>query len=214
MLSPAPASASALCRPLLAGSVFQKAMASPLRLDVGLQPALLFKPRLTQPSRNLSLFALAAPYARSNNGQGHSHNGGSASSSSRPSRLWYLAAAGLPLTATSDSSSVPAVSSRSSSSGAHGLPINAEVVGEVSKGSVIGFLTGLFVSTFSRTLVLLLGLAIAFQSLAARAGIDIPQYLQLKERFNASRILTALSEHTAFKLAFGITFAMSAFMYI
>lgn len=90
-------------------------------------------------------------------------------------------------------------------------------------------------STFSKTLVLLVGAAITAQvrrrisnertergtrltppppsqSLAARAGINLVQYFQLEERFRASRILAALEEHTVFKLAFGITFAMSAFM--
>ncbi|KIH92946.1 hypothetical protein SPBR_03217 [Sporothrix brasiliensis 5110] len=208
-----PTSAAAWCRPaMLAGSAFQKGLASPLRLGVGLQSALLLRSRPVLPSRSLSV-ATVSPYTRSNNDHGRSHNG-YASSSSQSSRIWYLAAAALPFTVASDSPAPTSASSWSSSNGAHGLPINAEVVSEVSKGSVIGFLIGLFVSTFSRTLVLLLGAGITFQSLAARAGIDLVKYLQLKERFKSSRILASLAEHTAFKLAFGITFAMSAFMYI
>ncbi|KAJ4304018.1 hypothetical protein N0V88_001623 [Collariella sp. IMI 366227] len=47
---------------------------------------------------------------------------------------------------------------------------------------------------------------------AARNGIDLVSYLRLKERANSSRIIAALNQHTAFKLCFAITFALSAFM--
>jgi hypothetical protein len=47
---------------------------------------------------------------------------------------------------------------------------------------------------------------------AARNGIDLVRYLKLKERASTSRILAMLNQHTAFKLAFAISFALSAFM--
>jgi hypothetical protein len=47
---------------------------------------------------------------------------------------------------------------------------------------------------------------------ASRYGIDLVKYLRLKEKVRSSKILTALSENTAYKLSFGITFALSAFM--
>ena len=78
--------------------------------------------------------------------------------------------------------------------------------------STLGFLIGLLVSTFSKTLVLLVGIAITGQSVAARMGIDLVKYLHLKERFEKSRVLSFLAANTIFKLAFGITFGLSAFM--
>jgi len=42
--------------------------------------------------------------------------------------------------------------------------------------------------------------------------LDVVKHLRLKERARASRILSALGENTPYKLSFGITFAMSAFM--
>jgi len=47
---------------------------------------------------------------------------------------------------------------------------------------------------------------------AARSGIDLVRYFKLKEKVQSSRILSSLQENTTFKLCFGLTFAMSAFM--
>ncbi|CAK7197920.1 hypothetical protein SEUCBS139899_000570 [Sporothrix eucalyptigena] len=207
---------SALRRPaLLAGSAIHKEMAFPLRFGVGLQSARMFRPQqlqLFQPSRGLSMSVLI-PYTSSGNNRGHSHNSGSSSSSKTP-RLWYMAASVPFLVDVSQSPPATSAVSQStySNQNNYGLPLNAEVASEMSKGSVLGFLIGLLVSTFSKTLVLLVGVAIAGQSLAARAGIDLVRYFHLKEKFNKNRLLKFLSSHTYFKLAFGVTFALSAFM--
>ncbi len=47
---------------------------------------------------------------------------------------------------------------------------------------------------------------------AASYGIDLAQEFRLKEKLASSKILSALRKDTPFKLSFGITFAMSAFM--
>ncbi|KAL5940462.1 hypothetical protein ACKVV1_008127 [Pyricularia oryzae] len=89
--------------------------------------------------------------------------------------------------------------------------IDSDVLRQVSGGSVTGFLSGVFVSVFSRTLVLLMGLTIVAFSVAAKYGIDLVHQLRLKERAQSSRVLSALRSNTPFKLSFGVTFALSAF---
>ncbi|CAK7227338.1 hypothetical protein SCUCBS95973_006509 [Sporothrix curviconia] len=219
---------SALRRPaVLAGAAFHRQMASPLRLGAGLQAAAVFQ---SQQPPLLKQFALrsyasspspSSSSSSSHNNRDRSHNGSSSSSSSSStssstsssSRLRYLAAS-VPLVMVANEA--PATSAQAPASGGngnnYGLPLNVEAVTELSKGSVLGFLIGLLVSTFSKTLVMLVGVAIAGQSLAARAGIDLVKYLHLKERFEKSRVLSFLASNTIFKLAFGITFALSAFM--
>lgn len=98
----------------------------------------------------------------------------------------------------------------------------------------------MLVSVFSKTLVLLTGVAIVVvqvsflsaspctgirrtfadgslmgrqqQQVASRYGVDILGMLKLRQRVESSRILSALSRNPSFKLAFGTTFALAAFM--
>ncbi|KAK0645874.1 hypothetical protein B0T16DRAFT_148305 [Cercophora newfieldiana] len=90
--------------------------------------------------------------------------------------------------------------------------LNPEVLKQLSSGSLSGFLAGLLVSVFSKTLVLIIGVGIVFIQVAARYGIDLVGPLKLKKRVESSRILTALRYNPTFKIAFGVTFALSAFM--
>ncbi|KAI1781453.1 hypothetical protein F4818DRAFT_38353 [Hypoxylon cercidicola] len=90
--------------------------------------------------------------------------------------------------------------------------LDPELLKQLSSGSITGFVSGLVVSIFSRTLVLLLGLSVVAIQVAARYGIDIVQQLRVKQRLGNSRILAALEKNPAFKLSFGLFFAMSAFM--
>ncbi|KAK3357709.1 hypothetical protein B0T25DRAFT_167591 [Lasiosphaeria hispida] len=90
--------------------------------------------------------------------------------------------------------------------------LNPEIIKQLSGGSLGGFLTGLLVSVFSKTLVLLIGLGIVFIQVAAHYGVDVVDQLKLKKRIRSSRILAALNHNPTFKIAFGVTFAMSAFM--
>lgn len=97
----------------------------------------------------------------------------------------------------------------------------------------------MLVSVFSKTVVLLTGVAIVVvqvsflsaspctgirrtfadgslmgrqQQMASRYGVDILGMLKLRQRVESSRILSALSRNPSFKLAFGTTFALAAFM--
>ncbi|KAL7627126.1 hypothetical protein AAE478_003902 [Parahypoxylon ruwenzoriense] len=90
--------------------------------------------------------------------------------------------------------------------------LDPELLRQLSGGSVAGFLSGLVIAVFSRTLVLLLGLSVVIIQVATKYGIDLIQQLKLKQRLRNSRILAALEDDAAFKLSFGLFFAMSAFM--
>lgn len=90
--------------------------------------------------------------------------------------------------------------------------LNPETVKQLSSGSLGGFATGLLISVFSKTLVLLAGLSMVMVQVASRYGINLVDMLHLRNRVNSSRILKALQHKVAFKLAFGIAFALSAFM--
>ncbi|KAI1094602.1 hypothetical protein F5B19DRAFT_490136 [Rostrohypoxylon terebratum] len=83
---------------------------------------------------------------------------------------------------------------------------------QLSGGSLAGFVSGVIISIFSRTLVFLFGLSVVIIQVASRYGLDLVQQLKLKQRLGNSRILAALEKDPAFKLSFGLFFAMSAFM--
>ncbi|KAH7632313.1 hypothetical protein B0T09DRAFT_337692 [Sordaria sp. MPI-SDFR-AT-0083] len=90
--------------------------------------------------------------------------------------------------------------------------LSPETVKQLSSGSLSGFATGLLISVFSKTLVLLAGIGMVLVQVASRYGINLVDMLHLRNRVNSSKILKALQHKVAFKLAFGITFALSAFM--
>ncbi|KAK9772640.1 hypothetical protein AB5N19_04838 [Seiridium cardinale] len=90
--------------------------------------------------------------------------------------------------------------------------LNPEIIRQLSGGSITGFLTGLVISVFSKTLVFLLGVSVIVVQIAAKYGLDLTKQIRLKERLGNSRVLAALERDPAFKLSFGFFFAMSAFM--
>ncbi|KAI1282287.1 hypothetical protein F5Y07DRAFT_410863 [Xylaria sp. FL0933] len=121
-----------------------------------------------------------------------------------------------PAAATSSSSPFSTSSSPAFSNAPRGGKgeehLDPDLMKQLSGGSVAGFLSGLLVSVFSRTLVLLLGVSVVILQVAARYGIDIIDQLRLKQRLGKSRVLAALERDPAFKLSFGLFFALSAFM--
>ncbi|KAI0190098.1 hypothetical protein F4808DRAFT_31589 [Astrocystis sublimbata] len=90
--------------------------------------------------------------------------------------------------------------------------LNPELMKQLSGGSVTGFLAGLLVSVFSKTLVLLLGASVVVVQIAARYGLNIVDQLRLKQRIGNSRVIAALEKDPLFKISFGLFFALSAFM--
>lgn len=91
--------------------------------------------------------------------------------------------------------------------------LDPEMIRQLSGGSLAGFLAGLVVSVFSKTLVLLTGLAIVTVQVASRWGVDLLATLKIRQRMESSRVLSALNKNPTFKLAFGTTFALAAFMH-
>ncbi|KAI0542397.1 hypothetical protein GGR58DRAFT_306947 [Xylaria digitata] len=114
-----------------------------------------------------------------------------------------------PPTTSSFSTSLPAFSNTEDKNKGG---LNPELMRQLSGGSVTGFLSGLIVSVFSQTLVLLLGLSVVILQILARYGIDIIDRLRLRQRVSKSRVLAALDKDPVFKLSFGLLFALSAFM--
>lgn len=90
--------------------------------------------------------------------------------------------------------------------------LNAEVIKQLSSGSLTGFALGLVVSLFSKVLVLFIGLGITASQLASRLlGINVLDILKLRKRVDSSKILSSLNKNPVFKLSFGLTFALAAF---
>ncbi|KAK8035160.1 hypothetical protein PG993_010155 [Apiospora rasikravindrae] len=90
--------------------------------------------------------------------------------------------------------------------------LDPDMLRQLSGGSISGFLAGLLVSVFSKTLVLLLGVSVVIVQVAARYGVDLVDQLRVKQRVKNSRVLEALRKDPAFKLSFGFFFAASAFL--
>ncbi|KAJ1335296.1 FUN14 family [Microdochium nivale] len=90
--------------------------------------------------------------------------------------------------------------------------LDPELLSQLSRGSITGFLAGMLLSMFSKTLVLFGGVVVVLTQVAARYGIDIVHQLKLKQRISNSRVLSALERDPVFKVSFGFFFAMSAFI--
>ncbi|KAK3997270.1 hypothetical protein QBC44DRAFT_91435 [Cladorrhinum sp. PSN332] len=95
--------------------------------------------------------------------------------------------------------------------------LDSDVIRQLSSGSLSGFIAGLLVSTFSKTLVLLAGITLAILQVTSHyalryGGVNLSQKVRERVSPATSRILTALNLHMAFKLSFCIAFALSAFM--
>ncbi|KAH0426880.1 FUN14 family protein [Colletotrichum camelliae] len=89
--------------------------------------------------------------------------------------------------------------------------LSPEAMRQLSSGSMFGFGAGLLVGFLSHTLVLLAGLTIFTFYLANRYGIDLPQLLGLKERFNTVA-LNKPFRNAVFRLSFAATFTLAAFV--
>lgn len=111
-----------------------------------------------------------------------------------------------------DAVAVHAQESRTYSSGKRKDHLDGDVVKQLSSGSLSGFLAGVLISYFSKTLVMLAGITMVALQVASRYGINLVDQLHLRQRVQSSRILTALSRVTVFKLSFAVAFALSAFM--
>ncbi|CAL3965655.1 hypothetical protein PZA11_002547 [Diplocarpon coronariae] len=133
------------------------------------------------------------------------------------SYLSYHALNQRPLHLESSSSASPVVSSGSYQRPAK-VPVvregrlNARAVRQVSAGSIAGLSAGFAVSTFSRSLALILGLLVVGVQYASNHGINIIPYGRLQKYVTSIDLRSALQDNVAFKVSFATTFALSAFM--
>ncbi|EOA89394.1 uncharacterized protein SETTUDRAFT_37907 [Exserohilum turcica Et28A] len=99
--------------------------------------------------------------------------------------------------------------------------MNPETVQQISMGSILGVIGGIGLSVFSRPLAILIGLGIfAVQTIRSMLrkgkfiesrGIHIIPYAFLQRRIKSVNIQSLVRDNVAFKLSFGLTFAMAAF---
>ncbi|KIW09124.1 uncharacterized protein PV09_00066 [Verruconis gallopava] len=89
--------------------------------------------------------------------------------------------------------------------------LNERALRQVSAGSILGLAGGVLVSFFSKPLALLIGLLIVgVQALESR-GIHIVPYQRIQGYVKGINLRGALQDNVAFKLSFGVTFALAAF---
>ncbi|KAK4622228.1 hypothetical protein CLAFUW4_06915 [Fulvia fulva] len=89
--------------------------------------------------------------------------------------------------------------------------LNARAVRQLSAGSIIGLVAGLAVSTFSKSLVLLIGLLVAGVQTAESYGIHIVPYKSMQKYVKGIDLRSVVQDNVAFKISFGMMFALSAF---
>jgi len=90
--------------------------------------------------------------------------------------------------------------------------LNPSAVRQISSGSVMGLCAGLLVSTFSRSLALLLGLLVVSVQWASSYDINVLPYSRPQKYVTSINIRSAMQDNVAFKLSFGSIFALAAFM--
>ncbi|TVY38171.1 hypothetical protein LSUB1_G002242 [Lachnellula subtilissima] len=96
--------------------------------------------------------------------------------------------------------------------------LNPRAVRQISSGSIIGLL----VSTFSKSLALILGLLVVgvqgmgwkpnTKQWASSYGVNVIPYNRLQRYFTSLDLRSAVQDNVAFKLSFGTTFAMASFL--
>ncbi|CAO2649532.1 Nn.00g069170.m01.CDS01 [Neocucurbitaria sp. VM-36] len=88
---------------------------------------------------------------------------------------------------------------------------NPRAVRQISMGSILGVIGGLGISVFSKPLAVLIGLGIFVLQFVESRGIHIIPYSYLQRRFKSTNVRSLVRDNVAFKLSFGLTFALAAF---
>jgi len=68
------------------------------------------------------------------------------------------------------------------------------------------------VSTFSKTLAILIGLGVVAVQVLSSYGINVIPYGKLQKYVTSIDLRSAVQDNVAFKISFGTTFALAAFM--
>ncbi|KAF7955266.1 uncharacterized protein EAE97_000525 [Botrytis byssoidea] len=90
--------------------------------------------------------------------------------------------------------------------------LDSKTVSQISSGSIVGLGAGLAVSTFSRSLALIIGLMVVGIQWASSHGLDIVPTDRIQRYIKHVNLRSLVEENVAFKVSFGTTFAMAAFM--
>ncbi|TGO42167.1 hypothetical protein BHYA_0011g00010 [Botrytis hyacinthi] len=90
--------------------------------------------------------------------------------------------------------------------------LDSKTVSQISSGSIVGLGAGLAVSTFSRSLALIIGLMVVGIQWASSHGLDIVPTDRIQRYIKHVDLRSLMEENVAFKVSFGTTFAMAAFM--
>ena len=92
-----------------------------------------------------------------------------------------------------------------------GWTLNPAAVRQISLGSILGLGAGVLLSAFSRSLTLLLGLGIVVWQYAARKGYDILPVDRVQRYVQGVNLRSAVHDNVAFKISFGLMFALASF---
>ncbi|EDU40524.1 hypothetical protein PtrSN002B_004872 [Pyrenophora tritici-repentis] len=89
--------------------------------------------------------------------------------------------------------------------------VNPQAIRQISMGSILGVIGGLGISIFSKPLAVLIGLGIFTLQFIESRGIHVIPYSFLERRVKSMNVRSLVRDNVAFKLSFGLTFAMAAF---
>lgn len=92
-----------------------------------------------------------------------------------------------------------------------GRSLNPAAIRQISFGGLLGLGLGVIVSAFSKMLVLLLGVGIVASQYAARRGYNIIPVDKLQRHVKGFDLRRAINDNVAFKISFGLMFALTAF---
>lgn len=87
---------------------------------------------------------------------------------------------------------------------------NPRAYRQISAGSIVGLLGGVAVSTFSKTLAMLVGLLVFGVQYLASQGYNVIPTTRLQRYVKGIDLRSAIEDNVAFKLSFGATFALAS----
>ncbi|KAF1981281.1 hypothetical protein K402DRAFT_398647 [Aulographum hederae CBS 113979] len=88
---------------------------------------------------------------------------------------------------------------------------NSNALRQISAGSICGVLGGVAISVFSKPLALIIGIMVFGLQFAESRGIHLVPTTRLQSYFKDINVRSAVQDNAAFKLSFGLTFALAAF---
>lgn len=93
-------------------------------------------------------------------------------------------------------------------------PLPTQTRNADAKLGCIGLAAGVSVAFFSKSLALIIGLLIAGVQTAESYGIHIVPYKKLQGYVKGVDLRSAVQDNVAFKISFGMMFALSAFAHL